>query len=131
MKKINKIEKRINLFVLIINGFLFFLIIDQINKTEIDLSNQISIYSNSVLMILFELSLLIFIFWITGLIIYRIINKLTPKPILNETIMSDKDLEEYELPKLKESKNEDKFTLDEYQQLKKILEEMNNSKKDT
>lgn len=130
-KKINKIEKRINLLVLLFNSLLFLLIIDQINKTEVDLSNQISIYSNSTLMILFELSLLIFIFWVTGLILYKIINRLSPKPIKNNIIMSEKDLEEPELPKLKEVKNEDKFTLDEYQKLKEILQNMQNNKKDT
>ncbi len=130
-KKINKIEKRINLLVLLFNSLLFLLIIDQINKTDVDLSNQISIYSNSTLMILFELSLLIFIFWTTGLILYKIINKLSPKPIKNDIIMSEKNLEEPELPKLKEVKNEDKFTLDEYQKLKEILQNMQNNKKDT
>ena len=41
-----------------------------------DLSNKIDIYSNQNLMVLFQISLFIFIIWITFLIIYSIIMKL-------------------------------------------------------
>lgn len=138
-KKINLIIKRVNILVLIVNTFLFFLIIDQINNNNIDLASKVSIYSNSILMILLELSITIFIIWMIGLMLYKIIKKLS--------IKSDKELvtldpqtfyeepvkpisyEELQLPRRKEeeyinqiNKTEKLFTLDEYKQMKKILE---------
>lgn len=138
-KKLNLIIKRVNILVLIVNTFLFFLIIDQINNNNIDLASKVSIYSNSILMILLELSITIFIIWMIGLMLYKIIKKLS--------IKSDKELvtldpqtfyeepvkpisyEELQLPRRKEeeyinqiNKTEKLFTLDEYKQMKKILE---------
>ena len=71
-KKINKVVSRINIGVFIADLFIFFLLLDQINKSNIDLSNKVDIYSNRNLMVLFELSMIIFIVWLLGLIIYKI-----------------------------------------------------------
>jgi hypothetical protein len=157
-KKTNKKIKTINLFVFIINIFIFFLILDQISTSEVDLSNKVSIYLNENLMALFELSILIFGVWIIFLILSKIINKLINKnqnkienkpeeEIESQTKEENKEeiinfYEEPELPKtieelrkeelkpntnieyiVVEKKNDnDMFTLDEYRQMRKILE---------
>lgn len=131
-KKINKIIKRINIFVLSINTFLLFLIIDQINGIEIDLSNKISVYSNSVLMILLELSLIIFVIWIIGLLLYKIISgiissKKVKVPFYEEPKLPN-TFEELQMPKLKEEINKPEFTLDEYKQMSTILDIINKKK---
>jgi hypothetical protein len=135
-KKINHKVKIVNSFVCIINAFLFFLILDQISASNVDLSKMVSIYTNDKLMILFELSIGIFVLWIIGLIIYKIINAIIHKNDVNNFY------EEPELPKtieelrkenlatppkveyvVVEKKNEnDMFTLDDYKKMRALLE---------
>lgn len=126
-KKMNKIVKRINLFVLIINGFLFFLILDQIAKSNVDLTNKISIYTNSTLMMLLELSIIIFVIWITVLILYKIIKAFLPKENFEKINLEISD-EKLDFPKtigeIKKSEKEEIFSLKEYRQMKVLLESM-------
>lgn len=145
-KKTNKHIKAINLIVSIINFFIFFLILDELSKNKVDLTNKVSIYSNEVLMSLFELSVIIFALWIIGLIIYKIINKLIHKNDTNVNFYEEpvlpKSIEELRKEILTpppsveyivvEKKNDnDMFTLDEYRQMKKLLEYIKeNQKKD-
>lgn len=89
-KKINKVISRINIGVFIADLFIFFLLLDQINKSNIDLSNKVDIYSNRNLMVLFELSMIIFIFWLLGLIIYKICLILISKNNNNNNIVNSK-----------------------------------------
>ncbi len=141
-KKTNRRIKFINFIIFIIELFLFFLILDQINTNKIDLTNKISIYTNNNLMALFELSVIIFALWLIGLVIYKIIYKLNHKEIKENK--DDNFYEEPELPKtieelrkeelipppqieyiVVEKKNDnDMFTLEEYRALKKLLETM-------
>lgn len=147
-KKINNIVRRVNIFVLVINGFLFFLILDQISGSNVDLSNKISIYSSTLLMILLELSIFIFIVWITGLILYKIIKKLSHDkneevtfntPSFYESPVLPHSFEELQrpLPEVeyivieKEVNNKEIFTLEEYKKMKELLEIMTSvTKKD-
>lgn len=168
-KRFTKIIRGINLGVIIADLFIFFLILDQISKNNVDLSNKIDIYSNQNLMVLFQISLFIFIIWMAFLIIYSIIMKLIKSNynIKKETIKNDEikniDIEEnnkfedLELPKKKNEiinfydepempktieelrkENADSlkeiniqnsvidgvFTLEEYKEIKKILDEL-------
>ena len=168
-KRFTKIIRGINLGVIIADLFIFFLILDQISKNNVDLSNKIDIYSNQNLMVLFQISLFIFIIWMAFLIIYSIIMKLIKSNynIKKETIKNEKikniDIEEsnkfedLELPKKKNEiinfydepempktieelrkENADSlkeiniqnsvidgvFTLEEYKEIKKILDEL-------
>ena len=168
-KRFTKIIRGINLGVIIADLFIFFLILDQISKNNVDLSNKIDIYSNQNLMVLFQISLFIFIIWMAFLIIYSIIMKLIKSNynIKKETIKNDEikniDVEEnnifedLELPKKKNEiinfydepempktieelrkENADSlkeiniqnsvidgvFTLEEYKEIKKILDEL-------
>ncbi len=149
-KDINKKVKIINLFTFSINIFLFFLILDEIAKKNIDLSNKISIYSNENLMVLFELSMIVFIIWTVGLILYKIITKIISKnqkeeelpkiidnfygePELPKTIEELRKEELVPEPKIEyvvvEKEKEDMFTLEEYKELRKILNQMKNNNK--
>lgn len=94
-KKTNNIIKKINIGVIISDIFIFFLILDQISKNNIDISSKIDIYSHKNLMVLFEVSILIFILWIVGLIIYKIC-----KTLINKK--EEPQQEEIELPKRRE-----------------------------
>ena len=168
-KRFTKIIRGINLGVIIADLFIFFLILDQISKNNVDLSNKIDIYSNQNLMVLFQISLFIFIIWMAFLIIYSIIMKLIKSNynIKKETIKNEEikniDIEEnnkfedLELPKKKNEiinfydepempktieelrkENADSlkeiniqnsvidgvFTLEEYKEIKKLLDEL-------
>ncbi len=127
-KKISKFVKRLNIAVLILNTFLFFLILDQINNTTVDLSNKISIYSETSLLVLLELSILIFAIWIIVLMLYKIINKLSKKKY-------EKDQDLVFLDDIDENKTnkdllEDPFTLEEYKKMRELLEIINKDKKE-
>jgi len=151
-KKMKTGLKRINLFVFIINTFLFFLIIDQISRHDVDLSDRISIYVNSYLMVLLELSLIIFIVWIVGLILYKIINTLTSRtkdddiemPLLKTNFYSEPVLPDninqlrqealmaaprVEYVYLEKENDEEMFTLEEYKLMREYLDEMKKRKK--
>lgn len=112
-KRFTKIIRGINLGVIIADLFIFFLILDQISKNNVDLSNKIDIYSNQNLMVLFQISLFIFIIWMAFLIIYSIIMKLIKsnyniekqiiknEEIKNIDIEENNKFEDLELPKKK------------------------------
>lgn len=138
-KNTNPKIKIINLVVFAINIFIFFLILDQLSVLKVDLTNKVSIYSNEVLMSLFELSIALFSIWIIGLVLYKIIHKLTYKEEIKENFYDEpempKTIEELRKEELKippqieyivvEKKNDnDMFTLAEYRELKKFLEIM-------
>lgn len=141
-KKISPNVKTFNALAFISNSYIFFLILDEIENSKVDLSSKISIYTNDHLMILFEVSLGIFIFWIVSLILVKIIKTLA-KPKKEENFYEEpelpKTIEEvqreivYE-PKVEyvvvEKKNEnDMFTLDEYRQMRAILEVIKENQK--
>ena len=63
IKKKNKFIKNINIVSFFIELFLFFLILDVISKSDIDLNNKINIYANSNLLVLFEMSVFVFLIW--------------------------------------------------------------------
>ena len=144
-KKLNYIIRRINIFVLVINGFLFFLILDQISNSNVDLASKVSIYSNTLLMILLELSIFIFIVWIIGLILYKIIKMLSTdkkeevtfshQNLFDNTVTVDKKQEtikpEKEVEYIvieKEIEKDDMFSLEEYKKMRELLELLNKKK---
>ena len=131
-----------NALAFISNSYIFFLILDEIENAKVDLSSKISIYTNDHLMILFEISLGIFIVWIVALMLIKII-KVLSKPKMEENFYEEpelpKTIEEvrkqvvYE-PKVEyvvvEKKNDnDMFTLDEYRQMRAILEVIKENQK--
>jgi len=150
--KMKPLVKRINILCFAINSFIFFLILDQIASSEVDLTNKVSIYTNSNLMALLELSLVVFVIWIIGLTLYKITKLITPKAEKQEEINLDTTMNFYDEPVLPanftdlrnkelipepkveyvviKAKNEsDMFTLEEYKQMRELLEVIKNQNK--
>ena len=110
-KKMNRILSRINIGVFIADLFIFFLILDQINKTNIDLSNKINIYSNKNLMVLFEISMIIFVIWLFGLLIYKICSVLITKNKSSKVIMDNNEVNLSEREEVTKEDNEEEIEL--------------------
>ena len=137
-KKTNKVIKLINVFVFFFEVLIFFLILDQLSINKIDLANKVSIYTNQNLMSLFECASIIFVVWVIGLILYKIIKKITTKeeidnfyeePNLPKTIEELRKEELIPPPQIEyivvEKKSDsDMFTLEEYKEMRKLLEFM-------
>ena len=110
-KKMNRILSRINIGVFIADLFIFFLILDQINKTNIDLSNKINIYSNKNLMVLFEISMIIFVIWLFGLLTYKICSVLITKNKSSKVIMDNNEVNLGESEEVTKEDNEEEIEL--------------------
>lgn len=110
-KKINRILSRINIGVFIADLFIFFLILDQINKTNIDLSNKINIYSNKNLMVLFEISMIIFVIWLSGLLTYKICSILITRNKSSKVIMDNNEVNLSEREEATKEDNEEEIEL--------------------
>ena len=110
-KKMNRILSRINIGVFIADLFIFFLILDQINKTNIDLSNKINIYSNMNLMVLFEISMIIFVIWLFGLLTYKICCVLITKNKSSKVIMDNNEFNLSEREEVTKEDNEEEIEL--------------------
>lgn len=108
-KKTTKFIKVINTLLPIGISFLFLSIIEYINATNIAF-DEFSVFTNPVLMSLYELAMGLFISWLIGLGIYKIdkyiINKITIKEeipqenLITVTLPDEDDL--IEMPRLKQ-----------------------------
>lgn len=110
-KKMNRILSRINIGVFIADLFIFFLILDQISKTNIDLSNKINIYSNRNLMVLFEISMIIFVIWLFGLLTYKICCVLITRNKSSKVIMDNNEFNLSEREEVAKEDNEEEIEL--------------------
>lgn len=110
-KKMNRILSRINIGVFIADLFIFFLILDQISKTNIDLSNKINIYSNRNLMVLFEISMIIFVIWLFGLLTYKICCVLITRNKSSKVIMDNNEFNLSEREEVTKEDNEEEIEL--------------------
>lgn len=110
-KKMNRILSRINIGVFIADLFIFFLILDQISKTNIDLSNKINIYSNKNLMVLFEISMIIFVIWLFGLLTYKICCVLITRNKSSKVIMNNNEFNLSEREEVTKEDNEEEIEL--------------------
>ena len=71
--KTSKVIKNINIIVYTIINYLLVLLLFTINKSELDIFSQSSIYQNQDATALIELTSIIFIVWVIFLILYKII----------------------------------------------------------
>lgn len=110
-KKINRILSRINIGVFVADLFIFFLILDQINKANIDLSNKINIYSNKNLMVLFEISMIIFVIWLFGLFTYKICCVLISRNKSNTVNIDNNEVNLSEREEVTKEDNEEEIEL--------------------
>ena len=72
-QKTSRIIKKVNIVVYVLMNYLLALILNMVNTEELDVFTQSSIYGNTKVTALIELSSIIFIVWIIFLILYRII----------------------------------------------------------
>ncbi len=71
-EKITKLIKYMNIIFFIVFNIIFYFIVDNILKNNIDVYQQLSIYTNNELLVLVELSMKLFIVWILVLGIIKI-----------------------------------------------------------
>mgnify|MGYP001623747239 CR=1 FL=1 len=143
--KIDKKLKIINSTAFALITYLFILAISTISKLNLNVFNITELYSSNDVRSILELSTLIFTFWIIVLVIYHLIRKYQYKHHIievenftNYNIINDFDIkeaykitkqpliieEEKTLPKQEDYVNiDDKFTLEEYKIMSKILKE--------
>lgn len=88
IKKLNSVQKNINLWISIIIELLFIINIIALNNINIDLNNITSIYENDLLLSIFQISSILFMIWIIyNLLTYLIksfLNKRIEMPKLND-----------------------------------------------
>lgn len=75
--KDNKLLKRMNIIFFILFNIMFFLIIQNIIENNINIYEQLSIYTNKELLILISLSMKLFLLWLVILCIIKITNHLS------------------------------------------------------
>lgn len=125
--KINMLVKNINIVCFILFNIIFYLIIENIINNQINVYEQLSIYTNSNLLVLIELSMELFVLWLFILLIIKIINNLSnytvSRKIVNNNLVLETNINEEELQKVINDKN--------YLELKPIEEiSFSKSKKD-
>ena len=150
--KINKVIKKINITIFIVIMYIFSLLVHIINKEELNVFKQESIYSNQNAHALIELTSIIFITWIMFIIIYKIYKKdnkqqikkvivtkeIPVEKVIEKIVYVEKPdtnkkvevLEPYETNK-NFNKNTDDFTLQEYKTMLQILKNSNKKAKKT
>lgn len=148
--KMNKIIKKINITIFIVIMYIFSLLVHIINKEELNVFKQESIYSNQNAHALIELTSIIFITWIMFIVIYKIYKKdnkvqikkvivtkeIPVEKVIEKIVYVEKPdtnkkvevLEPYETNK-NFNKNTDDFTLQEYKTMLQILKNSNKKAK--
>ena len=82
--KDKKILKRMNIIFFVLFNIMFFLIIENIIENNINIYEQLSIYTNKELLILISLSMKLFILWLVLLCIIKITNHLSLSFVYNK-----------------------------------------------
>lgn len=102
--KDKKSMKHLNILFFVLFNILFYLIIDNVIYNNINVYEQLSIYTNRELLILIELSMELFIIWIVLLGIIKISNRLSfsfihsrPTSLVLEPNVNEKELESINL----------------------------------
>ena len=103
-----------------------------ISKSDIDLNNKINIYANSNLLVLFEMSVFVFLIWfliicVTKLYYVIIGNKQVPIKEDNKSDKVESEEEEIELPKLIDKNTENMYDEPE---MPKTIEELQKEQKE-
>ena len=91
--KTTKIVRNINIIVYSIIHYLFTLVLNVINKNNLDIFSQNSVYANKEAHALIELTSTIFVIWIIFLVLYKIIRRYQQKqevPVKQKVIVRTK-----------------------------------------
>ena len=152
--KTSELIKRLNIIIYLILNYLLVLIFNVVNKNNLDIFSQESIYKNKEATALIELSSIIFIVWIIFLIIYKVILiylRKDYKPKVKKVLVKKEikklpenfksiDIPEYvygnipskviikEEPKEEIKVYEDMLTLEDYKQILEILKKKKKTK---
>lgn len=86
-KKIGNLVKIINIACFTFIEFLFVLILDIIIRNNVDIYSKLEVYTNTNLLVLIELSMIVFALWLITLGIICVIDKLNNKVNYNSTKM--------------------------------------------
>ncbi len=79
IEKDNKILRHMNIVFFVLFNIIFYLIIDNVLKNNVNIYESLSIYTNNNLLNLISLSMKLFLIWIVLLLVARISSKLTRK----------------------------------------------------
>lgn len=108
--KINVLTKNINIVCFILFNIIFYLIIENIINNQINVYEQLSIYTNGNLLVLVELSMELFVLWLFILLIIKIIINLSNYTInrknINTNLIFETNFNEEELNQVSTTKNE-------------------------
>ena len=80
-KKVKLYIKNINIFSFSIMQVLLYLIVKNVVINKVDVYEKLSIYTNQELLVLIELSMIFFVVWTLVLILIRLVDILSSKPI--------------------------------------------------
>ncbi len=80
----SKITKNLNIIFFVAFNIIFYLIIDNIIKNNVNVYEQLSIYTNNNLLVLVELSMKLFVVWALVLVIIKLSNDLISKFLLRK-----------------------------------------------
>lgn len=101
-----KIYKIINSIGFIVNNVFLIIILNIISDNNINVFQISSLYTNNVLVVILELNMLLFIFWLSSLMVAYITNvicdKITLKKTINNEIIVDEKVLISEVEKVKE-----------------------------
>ncbi len=104
-KNENKLMKFLNILFFIVFNIIFYLIIDNVIKYNVNVYEQLSIYTNNNLLVLIELSMKLFIVWVLILAIIKlsasIIETVSKKRGLNQSLALDNVINNDELTDIK------------------------------
>lgn len=104
-KKENKFTNIVNIIFFVIFNLIFYLIIDSIIKNNINVYEQLNVYTNKDLLILIELSMKLFIVWLIVLLISKITSNIlfyvSLKKLTNKNLVLEEEVNNQELNDIK------------------------------
>ncbi len=100
----SKVSKYLNISFFVIFNIIFYLIIDNIIKNNVNVYEQLSIYTNNNLLVLVELSMKLFVVWALVLLIIKLsndlINKMLLRKSMNKNLVLENEVNQEELKNL-------------------------------
>ncbi len=90
LSKRKKVEKHLNVLFFVLFQILFYLIIDNVITNNVNIYQQLSIYTNSNLLTLIQISMYLFLLWLGILFILKIASKLVESLFLKNEEIKEK-----------------------------------------
>jgi len=90
--KLRKVYKVINRVMFVINNIIFVIILNIIAKNKIDIFSVNSLYTNTNLVAMLEISMSIFLIWIASLVIAYITNSICDRIAIKKEVKEEKEV---------------------------------------